>query len=245
VGEPDVYVAVLGQPGEQLDLCDWESGMPEQRQSRRQVQRLWPIAKPGKSFGVANVRRRCVDSVDETPPEFGLPGQIVIYRGLAAVGVLTLAPVSQDGRSLYGVRGEEPGQPRCDGVPASLTQLRLGTGIEMAEVSRDRLAPALVERSVEHSEERPHHRIGGPEVFICEPQDRGDQRTRRREPYSGTYPVASPWRGTQPVRKALGEPALNTLRRHHDELFSERVGQRYGEHVTQRVGEQVCTLGAV
>jgi hypothetical protein len=45
--------------------------------------------------------------------------------------------------------------------------------------------------------------------------------------------------------KALGKPAFNTLRRHNYELFGERVGEWHGEHVTQPVGEQVCTLGAV
>jgi hypothetical protein len=47
------------------------------------------------------------------------------------------------------------------------------------------------------------------------------------------------------VCEALGEPALDTLRRHHDKLFGEGVGEWYGKYVTQPVGEQVRTLGTV
>jgi hypothetical protein len=240
-----MYVAVLGQARQQLDLGDREPGVPEQRESRGQVERLRSITQLGKGVGVANVRRRCVDPVGESPPEFGLPAQVAVDSVPAAVGVVTSAPVRQDARPLHGVRREEPRQSRGDGVPASLTKLRLSAGVEVAEVPRHRLAPGLVERGVEYGEQRPHHRVGRPGVVIGKPENSGDQRARRREPHAGAHPVASARRGAQPMREALREPSFDTLRRHDDKLFGERISKRYGEHVAHRVGEQVGSLGAM
>jgi hypothetical protein len=45
--------------------------------------------------------------------------------------------------------------------------------------------------------------------------------------------------------KALRKPALNAPGGYHDEFFSERVGQRLREQVTQSTGEHVCALRAV
>ncbi len=47
------------------------------------------------------------------------------------------------------------------------------------------------------------------------------------------------------VRKPLAQPPLHAARRHQDQLFGERVGQRVGQQGTEPVGQQISALGTV
>ena len=245
VRQPEVYGAARGQRGEQLDLGDRQPGVAEQGQPVGQVERRRLVTEPGQGVRVPLVRRRGADPVDEPPPQLGLPGQVVVEVAAAAVGGPALEPVGQQRRPLDGVRREQAGQPRGDGVPPTLPQLGLGAGVEVAEVPGHRRAPRLVEGVVEHRQQRPGHRVGGPRVVVGEPEHRGHQRPRRGEPHARTDPVTRAGRRPEPVRQPLGEPALDPLRGHHHDLLGERVRQGGREQPGQPVGEHVGALGAV
>ena len=65
-----------GQGVQQLDLGDRQPGVAEQRQPGRQVHRC--AAQPGQSLLVTAVRRVRRDPLDNRPPQFGLPAEVVI-----------------------------------------------------------------------------------------------------------------------------------------------------------------------
>ena len=76
-----------------------QTGVPEQRQPRRQVGR--PFAQPGDGLLVTDVRGLGVDALDQRPPQLRLPGQVGVE-----VWRIAIQPVDQQLRTLPGVGGE-------------------------------------------------------------------------------------------------------------------------------------------
>ena len=73
-------------------------------------------------------------------------------------------------------------------------------------VPGDRGAPGLAEGVVEHGEQRPGHRVGGPRVVVGEAEHRCHQGPRRREAHPGADAVAGTRRRAEPVPVAAGAP---------------------------------------
>ena len=161
-----------------------------------------------------------------------------------AVGRAAVQPVHEQLRALHGVRREEGGDAARDGVPAPAPELRLVTGVEVAEVPGERVVPRLVEALVDHLEQRPGERVGRPRVVVDRAGELGDERTRRAEVHPGADAVerVAP---AEPVREPLAEPPLDAAGRHQHQLRRERVLQRARQQVTELVGEQVGARGAV
>ena len=94
-------------------------------------------------------------------------------------------------------------------------------------------------------EQRPGQRVGRPGIVVGPARHDREQRARAAEVDTGAHTVAAPRRGAEPVREPLGQPALDALRRHHDHLGRERIGQRRRQQLAELVGELVGARGAV
>ena len=153
-------------------------------------------------------------------------------------------PVDQQLRPLAGIGGEEPGQPARDGITPALPQLAFFTGLEVAEVGGQRLAPALFAAGIDDLEQRPHHRIGGPRIVVRRARDFGDEGVRIAERDAGADAVLAVT-AAEDVAEPLTQPALDALGGNDDQLFGEGVRQGIGQQRTEAIGEEVGAFSAV
>jgi hypothetical protein len=237
-----VHVAHLAQRADQLGLGAGDAGVAEEREPRRQVETVAPRAQALERVDVAVVGWRGADAGDEPAPQLGLPAQVVGERGAGPVGVTSLAPVGDQLRALDGVVAEEARHPACDGVAAGRA---LVGRVTTAEVPGQGLEAGLAHGVVDDLEQRPGERVGVPRVGVLHAEQERDQRAGRHEVDAGAHAVTAAGTDAQPVRQALGEPALDTARRHDHDLAGERVGQRSDQQVRQAVGQRVGALGGV
>ena len=201
--------------------------------------------QPGHRLGVPHIGRRLPTRrpAGATAPAATRRSSSRVASG--AVGVTTLAPVGDQGGPLHGVRRQDAGQPSRDRPAAGPAQLALVAGRPVAEVGGERGRPGLVERRVEHLEQRPDQPVGLPRVVALALEQQRDQRARAEE-----LAPRRRRRRRQRVRRRAGGRAAGTSqrstprRRHRDDLGGERVGQRVGEQVGELVGEQVGPRGA-
>ena len=221
------------------------TGVSEQRQSGRQVEAVAAGAQPMQCLRMADVRWLLPHPLQQAAPQLGLPQQVVVELVAGAIGVTPLAPVGDQAGPLDGVRRKEPGEPPRHRVATAPAQDALVTVHAEAEVRRQRCAPGLPHRVVDHLEQRPDHAVGVPGVVALLAEQHGHQGVRAEEPDTGADPVASAAADTEPVREPLREPALHAARRHHHDLFGERVVERRRQQVTQAVRQEVGALGAM
>ena len=93
--------------------------------------------------------------------------------------------------ALAGVRRVQPGQPAGDGVAPARAQLALLPGHAVTEVSGQRRAPRLVERVVDHLEQRPGQPVGVPGVLQIACRAASDQGPRAEEPDPRAHAVTA------------------------------------------------------
>ena len=132
------------------------------------------------------------------------------------------------------------------GVPGSSSSGRR----RLADVLGQRCQPGLVEVLLDHLHERPHRAFGQPGVGLGvgargQGQGAGDQRPGKREADVGAHPVVRSGRDAESGRQALGEPALDALGRHRDDLGRHRVVERLGHQLGQHRHQGVGAIGAV
>ena len=237
VGQPEMKVVVGGQRVEQLDVGYRKPRVSEEREPLWQVGRR--LMKPHNGFGVPDVRWVDVDAVDEHPPQFRLPLQVLVE----AVGH-AVEPVDEQLRPLFGVRRKQAGEATRDGVAPALAQFLLLGLLEVAEMCCKRLAPRFSEAIVDHLEQRPDERVGRPRIVVDGPGDLGDERVRVAERDAGTDAVGT-GAAAEDVRQPLAEPSLDAFGRHDDQLLGERIVERIGQQRAEPVGKQVGSLGTV
>ena len=158
----------VAQRREQLDLGHRQPGVAEQREPRRQVERLGVLAqrldacaggaRPAAAPPRRSTSRRHSSGCQARSRSSGTTG---------AVGVAALAPVGDELRPLPGVRREQAGQPPGDREAPAEPEVGLLPGRPVAEVRGQGRRPRLVEAGVEHLEQRPGQRVGRPRVVVA------------------------------------------------------------------------------
>ena len=147
-------------------------------------------------------------------------------------------PVLEHPRPVPRIPREEPGDPAGDGPPAFLPQLVRVALVTLPEVPGERVAPRLVEARVDDREHPPDQPFGVPRVGVVGVGEQPDERGGAHEVDTRAYPVAVLVR-PEPVREPLGQPALDALGGHDDELAREHPTDRLSQELTELVGEQV------
>ena len=212
---------------EELDLGHGDSGVPEQREPRRQVVGSGASAQRLDDADMPLAGRRLPDLGGQPAPELGLPGEVGREGATGPVGVVVPLPVGEQGGALRGVRTEQPGQPPGDGVAAPAAELDLPRPSwpwpRWVLSVRAQASPALASTTVSSGQTRASGAHGS-----CSrvPRDLGDQAGGRPELDPGTDAVVAALGVTQPVGEPLAQPALDAACRDEHQLLGERVVQR-------------------
>lgn len=107
-------------------------------------------------------------------------------------------------------------------------------------MGRQGVCPPFRHGGIERTQDRPGELFGVPRVVALDAQHERHERVRVEEADTGTDAVVAPGANPQTMRESLGQPALDTLGRHRDDLgregVVERVAQQLGEAVGQRRG---------
>ena len=230
-------LANLRDRSHQLELGDRQAGVAEQRQPVRQGERRSGSDR-GDRGAVPLHRRGRVDLRGDPAPELRLPRQVRVDVAAGPVTVPARRPVLEHPRPVPRIPREEPGDPAGDGPPSFLPQLVRVALVTLPEVPGERVAPRLVEARVDDREHPPDQPFGVPRVGVVGVGEQPDERGRPHEVDTRAYPVAV-LVGPEPVREPLGQPALDALGGHHDELAGEHPTDRLPQELTELVGEQV------
>ena len=203
-----------------------------------------PARPAGRERGqrplVPHVGRRRADPRHQPTPQLGLPREVLGQRS-EAVGVVARAPRPHQVHGAGAAYEEkQPGQPVGDGVATARAQLALLAVDAVPEVSgRAWRTTARRAQSSITSSSGQTRRSGSHGSSRSRPSSIADQRARAEEAHPRAHAVAAARAGAESVGEALGEPALDTLGRHHHDLLLERVVQRRGEQRAEPVREQV------
>ena len=178
-------------------------------------------------------------------PQLGLPPQVGGQRRAVALLVTTGLPRLQHRRTGPAVGLQVPRELGRDGEAATaLAAARFETEVD-GENGRPRLPHAVVD----HGHQRPDDALGRPSLRGVGEGRVGrrdrvvEQPVRRREHHVGAHPVAVG--RAQDVTELLGQPPLDPLAGHGDELGPERVGRRLVQQLAERGDERVRPFGAV
>ena len=235
--QPEMDLANLRDRSHQLELGDRQPGVAEQRQPVRQGERR--SGSDRRDRGAVPLHRRGrVDLRGDPTPQLRLPRQVRVDVAAGPVAVPARRPVLEHPRPVPRIPREEPGDPAGDGPPAFLPQLVRVALVTLPEVPGERVAPRLVEARVDDREHPPDQPFGVPRVGVVGVGEQPDERGRAHEVDTRAYPVAVLVR-PEPVREPLGQPALDALGGHHDELAGEHPADRLSQELTELVGEQV------
>ena len=226
-------VAAGGERPQDREVSRRQPREPEQREPRGQVEQARLGREPGarrrEPLGGAGQADPCA----QPAPQLRLP---VAGRAAGRPGQDELGPVQR-------VAVEQLGQVAHAAEPARAPQARGRVAVAVAaEVRGQRRRPWLVQRGVDHVEQRPDHARGQPGIGLGREAGGGghrvpDERARRREGHVGAH--------AEPVGDPLREPALHAARRHGDHLGRERILERGGEQPAQGRDEAVGALGSM
>ena len=209
------------------------SGSARSRRTRRQ---------PLRGAGPPDPRAQAV-------PQLRLPDDVLAQRRPAAAQGVSRRPPPHHLRAQQRVAVVEVGEV-ADGREPAGPAGRIRTRRRAAEVDGQRVQPGLPEGLVDDREQRPAPRVGQPRVRVeGRARGRGDgvahQPARRGERDVRADAVRPARTGAEPRREALGQPALHPPGRHGDHLGRERVPERIGEQVAERLDQAVGAFGAV
>ena len=215
----------LGRQGvEQVDLGHRQTGVAEERQPHRQVERLGVLAQPRHRRRMALERRRRVDALDQASPELRLPGEVGRRghgRRRRCRGPRDQSATSVGRCPAYAAN--RPRQPARHREAAAEPEVGLVAGVPVAEVTGQGGRPRLVEAGVDHVEQRPGQGVGGPRVVVAGTRDLGDQRAGRPERDGRAHAVAVGTRAEH-VGEPLREPPLHPPSGYDDQLAREGIG---------------------
>ena len=189
-------------------------------------------------------RARGAEDLPQPPPQLGLPVQVGVQGSPGAVGVLAIRPLREHRRAVLLVGPEQLAQVLGRRVPPA----RPVVVCAVAEVRGQDGAPRLPHAGVDDLEQLPQHPRRRPGVVVrLDPAGCGDglvdEPGRAGEADVRRDPVAVG--GAEHGRQALRQPPLDALGRDGHDLGGERVGQRLGEDLGQRVHQGDGPLGAM
>ena len=235
-----MHVAARAERGEDVARGGGQPRQPEDRDALGEVDDAGLGAQPRAGVLEALGRPGSADALAKREPQARLPVVLAgAVRGPAPdrVGAVQRVAVEQVGEVTDG--GEPPRSPQ-----------RIGGAGVAAEMLGEQGQPGFLQALVDDVEQRPDGALGPPRIRLGIDAGRRGHRVaheaeREREAHVRADAVGAVGRRAQAGREALGDPALDTARRHGHDLGRERVGGRLGEQVAQGLDEAVGAVGTV
>jgi hypothetical protein len=259
VEQEEVNISVGGHGFEHSEVAGWQAGQAENGDPQGEGQHVGPRYQRGGCGGEAFSEARYADPPAQPAKKLALPRGICRLIAVERPTVpfrSSLEPAEQHLRTVDGIMVVEVCDVADGGEPAGGSSLwrRAGGSQVVGEGSQELLSQAFVH----DPEEWPYEAARVPGVFGGGVQPvLADRHPRRgsgghldESAWEGPVdiradPVGSACFGTETVREALCQPALDAARRDGNDLARHRVLERLGEHVPERADEHVGALGAV
>ena len=217
---------------------DGQPGVAEQRQPFRQIGRR--LLQRGNCFGVPDVRRVGVDTVEQGAPEGGCQSRSASISPVDVTVPSRRAAAAAGGRrTRTAPRAGARRRSACPGAAPSPRRLRSGRGGSPASCTS-----RVVAAAVDDFEQRPDHGVGDQGSSSSVPVISAISERGLRNEMPCADAVRHPTRG-RGCATAAGSASARRPWPDDDELFGERVGQRSGQQVAEAVGEKIGALGTV